>query len=718
MADDNYYTNTARALFGQGLAMGWGDEIEAKLRSFSGDETYAQELAKINKEYDKYAEENSGLSFGLELAGGFLPTIAALLATPFTGGASTAGALANAGRMAGRYAPKLTRVMKNPVGRGTVVGGSSGAFAGAGSADEGERTTGALTGLGFGLGIGAGLPVAGRGAKIAYKYLKDRLSSSGAYVNDAALRKIYDAISVQGGTPEDVMRRYASDVEMDVPSSIADYNYATSGLANVVGSADPFGEAGSIIDSTIGQVKKDTKGRMTKQIEKAFSDRNYYAEEDKLLEKLRKGADKAYKKAYSYGVIDDPELLDILRNSKYAKAALKRGEDIAEAQRDAARLAGRPFEDMNVLDVEGGQMIDVRTVDYMKRGLDDLIRRGFDGKGALGGAEANAVKELKTAIIDRVDEIVPDYKTARKVYQGDKEVLDAMEEGIKDFNSIAPEKLARKLGEMSEGEIDAYIIGATRNLMNLITKPSQEANFAARIIGSTDMKNRLQVLYPNLGEEGLRLFENALLRESDMFKKQSEILGGSKTGKTRAGQENIQEDSGVVELGFSAMGIGGTSFMENIRMFLKKNAMSKPMMAKVADMLTESDPSKFAATIGLIEDYATRLKPKQKQLNVREGAEIVGGAQVMPTLEQGLSAPETTVETESEIGVDVTGDTEGEFTEEQQRMIKETPALFDAGLAQETVTTEVTEEDTNLTEKQKAFKKQFPTLWANGIRED
>ncbi len=54
MAEDSYYTNTARALFGQGLAMGWGDEIEAKLRSFSGDETYAQELAKINREAGTY----------------------------------------------------------------------------------------------------------------------------------------------------------------------------------------------------------------------------------------------------------------------------------------------------------------------------------------------------------------------------------------------------------------------------------------------------------------------------------------------------------------------------------------------------------------------------------------------------------------------------------------------------------------------------------------
>ena len=50
-------------------------------------------------------------------------------------------------------------------------------------------------------------------------------------------------------------------------------------------------------------------------------------------------------------------------------------------------------------------------------------------------------------------------------------------------------------------------------------------------------------------------------------------------------------------------------------------------------------------------------------------------------------------------------------------MIKETPALFDAGLAQETVTTEVTEEDSNLSERERSFKSQYPDLWAAGIRE-
>ena len=41
---DNYWGTSARALLGQGSAMAWGDELEAKIRTMSGDETYEEEL--------------------------------------------------------------------------------------------------------------------------------------------------------------------------------------------------------------------------------------------------------------------------------------------------------------------------------------------------------------------------------------------------------------------------------------------------------------------------------------------------------------------------------------------------------------------------------------------------------------------------------------------------------------------------------------------------
>jgi hypothetical protein len=48
---DNYWANVARASLGQGLALGWGDELEARIRAMSGDETYQEELAMINADY-------------------------------------------------------------------------------------------------------------------------------------------------------------------------------------------------------------------------------------------------------------------------------------------------------------------------------------------------------------------------------------------------------------------------------------------------------------------------------------------------------------------------------------------------------------------------------------------------------------------------------------------------------------------------------------------
>ena len=61
---DNYWGNTARAVLGQGLAMGWGDELEAKIRTMSGDETYEEELAMIADSYDVYADAVFGLLSG------------------------------------------------------------------------------------------------------------------------------------------------------------------------------------------------------------------------------------------------------------------------------------------------------------------------------------------------------------------------------------------------------------------------------------------------------------------------------------------------------------------------------------------------------------------------------------------------------------------------------------------------------------------------------
>ena len=153
MATANPYVGAARAAVGQGLGMGWGDEAEAWLRSkLSNSPGYEQELSKINQEYAQYAKENPFVAPALEFTGGAAPALAAMLATPATGG--LAGPVA---------ATALGRLAANPFARGAVIGGTTGAISGSGSAQPDQRGSGAVTGGVVGTAIGAAAPEVIRG---------------------------------------------------------------------------------------------------------------------------------------------------------------------------------------------------------------------------------------------------------------------------------------------------------------------------------------------------------------------------------------------------------------------------------------------------------------------------------------------------------------------------------------------------------------------------
>mgnify|MGYP003632146767 CR=1 FL=1 len=145
-------TDVARNILGQGLLLGWGDELEGLVRSKFGDETYEDAVKQIRAENETYSTENPYGALAGEIAGGFIPTIGALALTPFTGGSSTALAAGNIGRLATMGARKL-----GPLGTAALVGAGEGAIAGAGTAEEGSRLQGA--GLGAVIGGAAGTVV-------------------------------------------------------------------------------------------------------------------------------------------------------------------------------------------------------------------------------------------------------------------------------------------------------------------------------------------------------------------------------------------------------------------------------------------------------------------------------------------------------------------------------------------------------------------------------
>lgn len=97
------YGNAART-FGQGLTFGFGDEIEAKLRTLASKDpnAYANEVKRIRLAQDRYAAANPRTAGGLEMAG----MVGGAMLTPSLAALRVPGAL---GRVAAR-APRLSRI--------------------------------------------------------------------------------------------------------------------------------------------------------------------------------------------------------------------------------------------------------------------------------------------------------------------------------------------------------------------------------------------------------------------------------------------------------------------------------------------------------------------------------------------------------------------------------------------------------------------------------
>ena len=648
---DNYWGNSARALLGQGLAMGWGDELEAKIRTMSGDETYEQELAMIADSYDAYEDENSGTALGLEIAGSFLPTVAAYAAAPFTGGATAPLAVANTARLA-NLANKARTVFNNPLGRSIISGTTSGAVSGAGTADQGERLRGGIEGAGFGFGFGAGLPILTRGGGALATRIGDKFRNRNAKrIEEGALRKVNAAIKGDGGTPDDLLKTVKEDIRIGVPARPGNYNRETISLLDTLASTPA---AGPSIERGLIAVQENAGDRIVRQTNKLMGGKNFVTAVEQIKARLKAKAGVLYDEAYKFGSVDDPRLLKLLEHPDMAEA-FERAQKIASRKKAAAVALGQdgskfdlvPYE----LATEGGKSVsrvlpDVRTIDYMSRSLKDMIDSGYKGGGA-GAADADSLKSMQKAMIEVLDEAtkvdgVSAYKTARKTFASDKQIENALEEGIKDFKSIKPEELASKFKSMNEGQREAYTIGVNRYLIDIINKPSNNANYAQRIIGSNDTRSKLQTMFPSLKDDegGMALYTAALLREAQMFKEIGGTLMNSKTAKRLSGKESLNSGDGVldaVSLGISGLDTSLTTLIGNV---LLKSSVNDKMKKRIADMLMEDDPEKVAAAVQLLNNFAAQSAAKGKKLTGIETGLSSAGAQLKDSEPETTSRPE------------------------------------------------------------------------------
>ena len=671
--------NTTRALLGQGLGMGWGDEAEAWLRSkLPGGKTYKQEKAKIDKDYAQYSRKHSVLAPVAEFTGGVLPTVAAVVGTGFTGGGGAPVAAATGARTLGA----LSRLAANPYVRGAVTGGVSGAVSGAGSAKEGERTQGAITGGIIGTGAGTALPMVMRTGRAGSQWLRSRLASSDGAVDSQAAQKVNRALQQQNMTPQQAAQKMAEDRAMGVPSTMANTGKRTTALTEVL--AQRPGTAPEIVENALEGQRLGARERTYGQVRQAISPGDFYGEETKLVEQLRRQADTLYDEAYKFGAVNDGRIQDVLQHPRF-QGFYNKAREIADTEAMSARLRGEDpskfqLTEIYTVDPNGVATLtkvpDVRTLDYIKRGIDATIDAGFRGQG-MSTAEANALKDLRKVFVNTIDEatggVDSPYFKARQVYSGDMEVLDAMRKGMDDFNKLDHEEIIKLVKDMTPTEKEAFRTGAVRNIYSRIMSPSQNINAAQRVIGAPEMQAKLQPLFDS--PEKFDLFKAALERESQLFQQSNQILGNSATFRRQAANAEFNENDAGAFVGDMISGGGFYNSITNAAARLARSAqMSDEVAGRTAKLLMSSDPADVAAAVKLLEDEAAKAIPRELAFNAAELGTITGTSAAFPSPPMDESAPVADIEQDlSAEGAAGSGMSGPSIEDDIERMSKNVP---------------------------------------------
>ena len=621
----NPFSNSARALLEQGVGMGWGDEGEAWLRSKLANEDYDTTLADLNKKYSKYKEEYPVMSTALEFGGAAIPAAGSMLLGPETGGAAPAGF--------------IKTLYNSPYARNSMfVGPLTGATQGAGMAAPEDRGLGFAEGAVIGGVTGAATPLIARTGVGAFNWFRDRIAPSEALVKERALGKVAEAIKEDELTPSNVNRTVMYDYARGIPSTIANASPSLASLADTV--AQRSGPSGRLVDRVLGEQKAGARERVYQRARNEISGGNYYEDSEKLADDLRAKAQPLYDTAYAHGEVDDPFINELLVSPRF-QSFFRKGQQIAKDKQLVARANGEDpsqYELRNIYstDPATGETVvstlpDVRTLDYIKKGIDAQINTLFKaGKST----DAYNLKDMREVLLNKLDDAVPAYKTARREYAGDKEVINAMEAGYKDFPHLDHEEVQSMLGNMSNAEKEAFKTGVVRHIHSVTMDPSNNLNSAARVIESPETQKSLQELFDSPAH--FDLFKSALLRESQLYREANQIMGGAQTGRRIQARERFEQQPGLDEaITNAASGADPWKALSNLAVRVGNRAVMPDKVAhKVSELLMSKDPHEVAAAVKALEDYNAKANVGAHISEHVEGGLTMGASNLQQTRQE------------------------------------------------------------------------------------
>lgn len=353
----------------QGLTLGFGDEIEALVRSKVAGQDFDKTIAQIRSDLAAYREDDPAGALVYEAGGSMI---------------APGGAL----KFALGKSPTLLRVLGATTGVGGVSGGVS--ALGTGEGNIIERSARVPAGVGFGAvtgpvgyGIGKGLQmgtnalidmarrrIGGRGAKIVENEIQRIARETGMTDDEIFAGVMRGDILAENKTIQDIVRAYARG----------------------------GGEASEMLKRSLSKRPEELRGKALEDLNRVlFPDaqgnvRRVVGEADEVM---RKQEGQQYRSAFERGGVITQETLGAIEQG------IKRSPGAGRALQEAyqAQTGKTPFFSIKDGEVVYDRAPTLQDAEILMRGLRDLADEAFrGGRGSAGQGFKEAEKILRAEI--------------------------------------------------------------------------------------------------------------------------------------------------------------------------------------------------------------------------------------------------------------------------------------------------------------------------------
>lgn len=322
-----------------------------------------------------------------------------------------------------------------------------------------------------------------------------------------------------------------------------------------------------------------------------------------ILDRLRIAQDDATSNAP--GAVWSPRVQQFI-DDPVSREGLARGMRI---QRLEALAEGRPFNPMELaitgLDEAGNPLVsqvpNLRTLDAIKRGLDDRINSARDATtGRINWTEElRAVDQVRRSLINELDRLTGGaegaYAKARRAYSGPSQSLEALALGRSILRGDA-DVTAKKIADMDPGDREFLRIGVAKAIQDAVENTADGRNIVASFFNKPALRNKLEAAFET--PKQFQAFESAMKREMDMASVNNAInpRGGSQTFRLQEGSADTGVDpiSAFSNLLQGNLKGAATSMLPSLKGNQRMNSATADALSP---LLFETDPAQVQATL-------------------------------------------------------------------------------------------------------------------------